>query len=336
MKILFSSHLFAPSVGGIEEVSRLLAREFVSLGHDVHIITETASNQPDATPHAIVRNPAPKELLRLVKWCDVFFHNNVSLRVAWPLLFHRKPWVVAHHTWISRPDGKMAIVDHLKHFALRRARNIAISKAMAAGIRQPSTIIPDPYDATTFRQLASQDRRSDLIFVGRLVSDKGVDLLIESLAELKRRKRTPRLTVVGDGPELDSLRALAAHLGIQAQVTFAGKVTGEPLARLLNDHRILVVPSRWNEPFGIVALEGIACGCMVIGSTGGGLPEAIGPCGATFPNGDVAALTCALEQFLTDPHQLEGYRRHAEAHLQKHQPRAVAERYLQVFESALN
>jgi len=79
------------------------------------------------------------------------------------------------------------------------------------------------------------------------------------------------LTIIGSGPEEYSLRKLADDIGITGQVSFLGVKRGEESARLLNQHEILVIPSRWEEPFGIVSLEGIACGCVVIGSEGGGL-----------------------------------------------------------------
>ena len=76
--------------------------------------------------------------------------------------------------------------------------------------------------------------------------------------------------MIGDGPEASRLQEQAARLGIGGQIDFLGARRGEELVGLLNRHRILVVPSRYNEPFGIVALEGIACGCVVIGSEGAG------------------------------------------------------------------
>jgi len=98
----------------------------------------------------------------------------------------------------------------------------------------------------------------------------------------------------------------------------------------LNEARILVVPSLWNEPFGIVALEGIACGLAVVGSAGGGLPEAIGPCGLTFPNGDAAALAARLAELLRRPGRIGELLAAAPAHLARHNPTAAARAYLAV------
>jgi glycosyltransferase involved in cell wall biosynthesis len=101
------------------------------------------------------------------------------------------------------------------------------------------------------------------------------------------------------------------------------------LARLLNRHRVLVVPSLCAEGFGLAALEGIACGCVVLGSKVGGLPEAIGCCGATFRADDAEELAEMLGEMLRSPEQLERFRTDAEQHLEKHRPDAVARRYLE-------
>lgn len=104
--------------------------------------------------------------------------------------------------------------------------------------------------------------------------------------------------------------------------------------RLLNQHRVLVVPSRYHEPFGIVALEGIACGCLVVGSSGGGLKKAIGPCGLTFPNGDAEALAAVLVTVLKDPEIAGSLLRGAPEHLAAHGTEATALAYVRELEKA--
>jgi glycosyltransferase involved in cell wall biosynthesis len=195
--------------------------------------------------------------------------------------------------------------------------------------------IGNPYDPETFMLLPGCVRDRSLVFLGRLVSDKGADVLLRALGLLRERNLTPSLTVIGGGPEDAALRALSAELGLGAQVNFAGALAGAPLAAMLNRHRILVVPSRWAEPFGIVALEGIACGCVVIGSEQGGLPSAIGPCGCTVPNGDAPALAAAIERVLGDGQLQAQYRAGAAEHLARHTVPSVAAAYLAVFDKAV-
>lgn len=334
MRILMCSRPFSPSVGGMESVSETLARQFVEAGHEVVVVTETAG--PDSGfPFEVVRQPNAAELLRRVTWCDVFFHNGISLRAAWPLLLVRRPWVVAHHTWIpavGRPGG---LRGQLKRIVNRHAYNISISRPVGDSLNTPSEVIPNPYDDAVFSENPNAVRDRDLIFVGRLVSEKGVDVLLEALARLRGGGLTPSLTIVGSGPEESGLKAQAAELGLSEQVRFAGPKRGAQLAAELNRHRILAVPSRCNETFGVVALEGMACGCVVVGSEGGGLRDAIGPGGVTYPNGDAGGLAKALTSLITSPQQGEMYRHRARSHLEKHRPWVAAEAYLRVLEASI-
>ncbi len=336
MKILVSSPAFSPLVGGLETVLEQLASELTKRGHEVTILTTTPAGETENFPFRVVRSPGVVETLRWMRWCRVFLQANLSLRHAWPLVFVRKPWVVSHHSWYRRPDGRLAWQDRLKRFCLRFATSIAVSDAMARDIGTPCVVIPNAYRDQLFRLLPEASRSCDLVFVGRLVSDKGLDILLDALTLPALAELRPRLTVVGDGPELSKLKNQAARLRLERQVIFLGTRTGEELVKILNDHRVLVVPSRYREPFGIVALEGIACGCRVVGSVGGGLPEAIGPCGRTFPNGDAEGLGAALAELLREPaapeHALSPA---AIAHLERHRGAQMANAYLAVFERLL-
>ena len=331
MKILLLSHFFHPSVGGIEEVSRTLAHEFVALGHDVKVVTTTpAAEDGTSFPFEVIRRPSPPQLLRLTAWCDVFLHNNISLRNAWPLLLMPRPWVVAHHTWIARVDGSIGWRDRLKQFVARNAGNISVSRAINDHLSTPATIIGNPYRDALFQADPNAARDCDLVFLGRLVWDKGVDLLLQALGKLGERRLRPRLTIIGSGAEEGNLRRLSARLGLEAQVAFAGVKTGPELVALLNRHRVIVVPSRWQEPFGIVALEGIACGCVPVVARCGGLPDAVGRCGVTFELGDVEDLARVIGELLDPGLNLSPLRSAAGEHLARHSARAVALRYLQV------
>jgi glycogen(starch) synthase len=325
MRILLYSPAFLPSIGGIEINQAFLADQLTGLGHEVTVVTQTAARGEDAFSFSILRRPGPVAFLRALASCDVLFQANVSLRGLWPLLFVRRPWAVSHHSWYTRIDGHVAWQDRLKRFLLRFAAvSISVSQALADDLGTPSLVIPNAYRDKLFRCMSDVSRTRDLIFVGRLVSDKGLDLLIAALARLDNAGMRPVLTVVGDGPELSRLRIQARELGVSDQIEFAGLREGDEVVRLLNQHRILVVPSRYHEPFGIVALEGIACGCAVVGSAGGGLPEAMGPCGRTFPNGQVEELASVLADLLTRPQEIAALRIGATEHLAQHTSARIA------------
>src|SRR3984893_4273617 len=330
MKILFSSYLFYPSVGGIESVSRVLAEKVAAAGNDVHVITQSPGNVVPGANYKVTRRPSITQLLTLLRWCDLFFQNNISLRSLIPALILRKPTLVVHQTWLQNTSGGVGWNNRIKHGLLRSVTNVAISKAVAGGISAHSLVIGNPYDDRIFRSLTNLARDKSLVFVGRLVSDKGADLLLRALKLLQNDNLFPDLTIVGSGPEEKDLQRLATELGVDRQLTFAGQKSGAAIAEILNRHRILIVPSRWEEPFGVVALEGIACGCIVVGSEKGGLKEAIGPCGLTFENGNIRALGDQLKRLLNDLDLQAKLRDHATEHLAKFQSDVIAAAYLQL------
>src|SRR5687767_832570 len=119
MKILVTSYAFHPSVGGLEEASLLLAEEFVAQGHEVTVVTATSANDPDGFPFPVVRNPSPLRLIKLPRWADLVFQNNLSLQFAWPVLLTRRPWVIAHQTWLTASDGRTGWRQRFKQLVTR-------------------------------------------------------------------------------------------------------------------------------------------------------------------------------------------------------------------------
>lgn len=140
---------------------------------------------------------------------------------------------------------------------------------------------------------------AELLFVGQLIKGKGVDLLLDAVARL----RVPyHLTVAGDGNARDALVAHATQLGVQDAVNFAGWVPREKLDVLYDQCRILAVPSRWAEPFGMIGLEAMHRARPVVGFAVGGIPDWLenGVNGYAIPERDVQAFADALTQLLSD------------------------------------
>src|SRR5947208_15753636 len=278
--------------------------------------------------YRLTRRPSVARLFGLLRWSDLFFQNNISLRSLVPAFLLRKRILIVHQTWLQNTRGGIGWNNRLKYALLRFVTNVAISKAVAGRISGHSFVIGNPYDDAIFRLIPNVARDQNLVFVGRLVSDKGADLLLQAMKLLQNDGVTPDLTIVGSGPEEGDLRRLATELALDRQVTFAGQKSGAALAELLNRHRILVVPSRWAEPFVIVSLEGIACGCVVVGSEKGGLKEAIGPCGLTFENGNVRALADQIALLLGDDRKCDELRAASGPHLAQFTTVKVADVYL--------
>lgn len=333
MRILLCSYVFPPSVGGIETVSRILAEEFCRLGSTVTVVTSTRGAQT-ATEYEVVRRPSLWKLRKLARNTDIIFQSNISLKTLIPLLFCGKPIVITHHGTVRRSNGRRGWREHLKLSLLGFCHNIAIGEAVADELGIKSTVIGNPFEAGEFQNPGEKARAKDLVFLGRLVSDKGCALVLRALAILKSEGLRPIFTVIGDGPEMSSLKREAMELGLSDQVSFLG-VIRDGRGKEVAQHKIMVIPSMWAEPFGVVALEGIAAGCTIVASRAGGLPEAVGPCGILFPNGDSSALASAIKTLLTNDELRRELASEGKKHLERFQPEVVATRYLEVFESAM-
>ena len=154
---------------------------------------------------------------------------------------------------------------------------------------------------------ASDDGRSSrtLLFCGRLVPEKGADLIVRALAEMPR----VGLDVVGSGPELGNLERLAASLGIADRVVFHGTLPHARINALYRNAAALVVPSRWMENSPLVVFEGLAAGIPIIGARRGGIEELVveGETGALFTPDDPHDLASVTLALLGDPALRERY-----------------------------
>jgi len=329
MHILVHSNTFAPNIGGMETYAELMAREFAEAGHTVRLITDVPSQfQDDNYPFIVLRRPSILDFIRELNASDVFFQVGLSLKGVAPYIFSCRPlWVVTHHSWMTPHKGGQALLDwkdRLKVWVTKYARNICCSDAIAAGLNTDCIKVNNPYDDRQFTQHPGISRERDFIFVGRLVSDKGADLILEALQRLSAEGLRPSVTIVGDGPERRGLEEMSCKFRLADQVKFTGTLRGHNLARELNRHTSIVIPSRWPEPAGIVALEAMACGCIPIGSDRGGLPEIIGRCGVLFRSEDAGMLANAMKDVLQNHALCEACYRSMPTHLQGYNKRTVA------------
>lgn len=338
MNILLTSHFFYPSIGGIEVITDLLAHHFLQSGHCVTVVTSTPFNSSyniDNYQFDVIRKPSPSKLISMYRWADVILQNNIELNTFWPILFVRKPIVIGLQTWLRTTKGERSFNYLLKRLVLAMADSvIACSDSIRIDSFKSAKVIGNPYNSDLFRARPSKRNPNSIVFLGRLVSDKGPELLVKAFAALAYS--SARLTIVGSGPDRDSLAQLVRNLSLADRVCFTGALQGEDLVEVLNQHEIMVVPSTWNEPFGIVALEGLACGCVLLVSDGGGLPDAIGKSGLLFKRGDVSDLMLKL-RLLLDSHQLrDKLRSEALSHLPRFESSVICGQYLDILESHLH
>ncbi|MEW6358167.1 MAG: glycosyltransferase family 4 protein [Planctomycetota bacterium] len=202
-----------------------------------------------------------------VQWLDARLHGSRSGGLA--------------ARWFAR------YLRGIERLAMRRSvRLVALSRFMARTAvdlysiaPQRITTIPNGVDLGRFRPVAQLEARRNvglpegkpvLGFAGRLSGEKGVSMLLQAVALLRREMPEAILLVAGEGPERAALEEQARSLGVDDLVRFMGHV--DDMASFYNALDLLIVPSV-REPFGLVTLEALACGTPVIGGPVGGTAE---------------------------------------------------------------
>lgn len=194
-------------------------------------------------------------------------------------------------------------------------------------------------DPDIYRPLASRrdPERFVVGYVGRLVTYKGIGLLIEALAGMPPHCS---LRLVGSGPDAAELRRLAQECGVADRVEFAPAVPTPQVPDALAGIDVLAAPSltqpNWTEQFGRVLIEGMACGVPVVGSSSGEIPHVLGDAGVVVPEGDAGALRQALLDLAADPARREDYaERGRQRVLQQFTQEQVARRIARVYRQVL-
>jgi glycosyltransferase involved in cell wall biosynthesis len=170
--------------------------------------------------------------------------------------------------------------------------------------------------------------RAGVLFVGRLIPEKGVDVLIRAMAAVRQHGARERLTVLGDGARAAGLASLAKDLGVDLDLR--GAAGRDEVAAAMASAAVVAVPSVYREPLGLVAIEAMASGAIVVVSATGGLVETVenGISGLTVPPGDVKALAAALERaawIAADPQDGSAMRAAARTVAERHDHRRAAE-----------
>ncbi|RMG87454.1 MAG: glycosyltransferase family 1 protein [Chloroflexi bacterium] len=173
------------------------------------------------------------------------------------------------------------------------------------GYHGPMRVIPQfGTDTTLFQpQPAEAPRRRPFTvgYFGRLVEEKGVDILLRAVAQLSGDWR---LLIIGDGPQREPLLSLAESLDIARRLTWKPWLPSTAMPQQYHELDALVLPSRtrpnWKEQFGRVLVEAMASGVPVVGADSGAIPGVIGDAGLIFPEDDIQALTQHLQQLQAD------------------------------------
>ncbi len=250
--------------------------------------------------------------------------------IAWPLarICGARLVLYCHGADVREAGQRSRLHRFLSTLVFRRADLlVANSRSTTAVLTGTYGIEPERIatwspgiDTDLFRAMPDVERAGNrLLYVGRLDREKGVHVLIDAMAKL----RDPGLSIriVGAGPEREALETIARDR--QLTVEFAGGLPPVDVAREMAQASVLVVPSVYAEPLGLVALEGMATGALVIASRAGGLAEIAedGVNSWLVPPGDAAALAERIRHafsVLADPDAAERIRRAAAARAAEH------------------
>jgi glycosyltransferase involved in cell wall biosynthesis len=357
----------------MEVMADNLARHFTRRGYEVTLVTPTPYDGRDDEPYRIVRRPGARQFYRLARETDIIFSNGASLYAAPYALATGKPFVMRHAGYQASVidgagwfKGKPAptstfpsFLFHLKNgklpgtlrgilkvSALRAfakyyvTANVAISDWMKQRHPLPRQVrIHNPFPITKFaaQKNTSGEYIYDFFFLGRLVSEKGVDVLIEAFIEVQRRSQNRyRLSIIGDGPERARLETMVDQADQRGYVTFTGMLTKTALTDHLKGCKIAVLPSMLEEPFGGVASELLAAGKNIIVSRYGAMPEIVGDAGLTFPNGDSEALADAMLTLAEDENLQREQRMKGERQVRAFNEEALIDEYTALFARITN
>jgi glycosyltransferase involved in cell wall biosynthesis len=217
-----------------------------------------------------------------------------------------------------------------------QAASVLRGKGFAGSIE----ILPLGYDDAMFRPGAQSLDCHEvvLMFVGRLVREKGAADAVRTLAHLKTL-RPARLVVCGEGPEKDRCLELAHSLGVGDRVELRPWQQGPELAAIYREAHVVLVPSRptqtWVEQFGRVIVEAQASGAVVAGYASGSIPEVAGDAGVIVPVGDVEELAVAVGSVVSDSDEFASRRVAGQRQAANRTWEAVASRQLSLYHSVV-
>jgi len=303
--------------------------------------TPAESYDDASLPFRTVRQPGLGRLWRLIRSSDVVHVAGSALPPLILSLVARKPFAVEHHGFQTIcPNGQLLIepaatpcpghfmagrhaeclrcnaakgwlgsrrlwaLTFVRRFlCARAAANITPTQWLGGLLRLPQiTTIPHGLEFTgATARLEPRSGSPVIAFMGRLVTTKGVGLLLEAANILHRQNRQFEVLIIGDGPERVALERFARDSQLGGKIRFAGGLGGAQLEEELARAYALVVPSLGGEVFGLVLAENMARALPIVASDLGAFSEVLGDAGLTFRTGDAAALAVALARLLDDP-----------------------------------
>jgi len=300
--------------------------------------TPAGTYRDNSEPFDLVRCPSFWTLARLLRTADVVHLAGPALLPMALALLLRKPVVVEHHGFhVACPNGLLFYEPTQTpcpgHFMAERYEKCVQCNSNVVGARKSwqwllmtpvrrwlagrctINVTPTDWLATVLKlkdartvyhgvsvngdTVRTPTTPAVFAFQGRLVTTKGVGVLLRAANNLRDANREFRLRIIGDGPEEAALKSQAA--GLDGQVQFLGPVSDERLADALEDVSAVVMPSLGGEVFGLVAAENMLRGKLPIVSDIGALREVVSDAGLVFKTGDAGALAACMRKVIENP-----------------------------------
>ena len=291
-------------------------------------------------PFRILRQPSLVELLQTIRSSDIIHLAGPALPPLLLGLLTGKPVVVEHHgfqticptgqlliepssvpcpghfmagrhleclrcrannNWLN--SWKLWLLTFFRRFLCSRvATNIMPTEWLSGLVHLPNTVsIPHGIESMIRGSVSARSPGLPLIiFQGRLVTTKGLPVLLKAASLLRSENRVFELLVVGDGPERFAIEDLAKKLQLSSCVRFVGRIVAADLDSTLARASIVVVPSLGGEVFGLVLAENMSRGLPVVASDVGCFVEVLGDAGLTFRVGDANGLARQIARLLDD------------------------------------
>jgi len=225
------------------------------------------------------------------------------------------------------------VADRTAGSGIAREQIVEIPLPLSDDAFAPAGRAGDPASAA---DAAPPDRASPpgtVVFAGRVVPQKGLDALVRAAARIPLERR-PRVRALGDGPALAAARGEAASLGVALDAPGTQSVAA--LRAALDEAALLVLPSRWAEPFGYVGIEAFARGRPVVAYDVGGVRTWLddGRNGIAVARDDVPALAHAIARLLDEPSLRARLGAQARRDAERYRVGPIAERLLSVYDGA--
>ncbi len=327
--LLIATERYANPRCGTTMVAHMLAQEFSRSGRSITLICEPLRDtEQDVEPLSGVEVVRSRRGLfavgfrKLAASHVILVHPKTVNMVA--IVATGRPAVLSFHTWFANRCHKRLLVRLLS----TACPLIACSAAVREQLGLRVVVVKNGYMQRNYR--ISDKRCIDVLFVGRICAEKGADIAIECAKELKKLNEGFRIVIAGP-PDDAALMIKLRKSEADGSLEYRGAATHSEIYSLMSSSRVLLIPSR-GEAFGIVALEGLDCGCRVVASSSGGLPEAVGKFGAYVDGHDPKDWSRAAAAAIAS--RDEPPREDVELHLKRHDPRRFARNYLRLADRA--